>query len=393
MLSNHNHHHHHHHNNNNKDHHTRWQLRQELDMLSRFTGHDSWDKYTQNWMRQLARRFAVRIGPKESVQRVRLVGHELVVVGTARQWRFHLTCGRTEVSPPLPRHRQFIPSWDGDRLFSMHYDAALARHVIEVDGQSLATTTRAPSFVHEARDGATAVIGLCSEEMMMVSGLREAPMASPPRTHRVPMDDVALASVPFRQYVFSGLLRGDLHVYDVESGRGMQFAPPRLHSKDMRSPPPPSPPVRSIDVDRQGPLYTVHMGCQDGTIKMLRLEAQPQQEGLQQVSQPSTRHVHRHPVTTVVSHAHKVASCDESGHVVVADVHGTRTMYDLAFDADNDGVAIDMNARFLVVGHGDTVHVWDHENAWELPRRPGPNKAQARRRRGGGGGSRGGIPV
>ncbi len=350
---------------------SRWTFRQNLDMLSRFTGHDQWDRLAKNWMSQQSLQYTTRLGKDEQVTAVRLMdGNRLAVLSDRRRWEVDLLTRRAVVQHKLCRNGKHYLSLDGRRLYHAFYDSSMNRHVIQCDGTPVLFTEHFPYHVTESLDKTTMCVGLCSESVI-VATLDGAD--SPGKVERVLLNDVALASVGIGDKVFHGLMGGNVGVSDTLTGSTLMHALCRLEGKDV------VPSVRSLDVERWGPHYVCYTGGHDGAVRVCRCDDSGG------VSNISTRLLHRCPVTKIRCHSHRVASGDDDGHVVVTDMHGTLVMYNILVDGPGD-VQIDLNERFLVIGRGNVIHVWDHDHYGVIPLPGAPRRSP--RNRGGGGGRR-----
>lgn len=349
----------------------RWHLRQELDKLSRFTGHDQFDKYTKHWMRQQAMQFSVSLGVCERVASLRLLpGNRLAILSDRRRWEVDLLTGHVTSQQQLCRHGKYTLSMDGCRLYHAAYDASMDCHVIKCNDSPVVMTDSFPYHVTESVDGGTACIGLCSETVLVAS-------LDDQRRHwdveRVCVHDVALASAGLRGKTFHGLLGGRIAVRDGATGKWAS------HALRPPSGPAVAPSVRSLDVDMFGFKYVCFVGRQDGVVSVCRYDETPDGDDLAELS---SRRLHRFPVTKIRCSHHRVASGDDEGHVVVSDMHGTKTMYSLHMDGPGD-VCFDLDQRFLVVGRGNVVRVWDHDYVPVLR----PPRSRATKPRGDGGSS------
>jgi hypothetical protein len=345
----------------------RWTFRQDLDMLSRFTGHDQCDKWTKRWIRQQALQYTVLLGRNEKVTDVRLMdGDRLAVLSDKRRWEVDLLTRQAVAQHKLRLDGKHHLSLDGQRLYHVYYKPSMNCHVIQCDGTPVLTTDTFPYHVTESLDKRTTCVGLCSQNVI-VAKLDASGVAQ--NVERRLLNDVALASVGFGDKVFHGLMGGKVGVWDTVTGSTFTHALRRLEGKEVPS-------VRSLDVEMLGSNYACYTGGHDGAVRVCRFDASGE------VADISTRVLHRCPVTRIRCHSHRVASGDDEGHVVVTDMHGTLTMYNILVDGPGD-VQIDLNQRFLVVGRGNTIHVWDHDEYGVVPlaggRRPSRNK------RGGGG--------
>lgn len=342
----------------------RWNIRHELDKLSRFTGHDQLDKYTKNWMRQQARKLTIPLAIDEKVSNLRLMdGNRLAILSDKRRWEVDLLTETPTFQHKLRKNGKYSLSMDGTRLYHFAYEPSIDCHVVKCNGSPVLITQSFPYHVTESLDGHTACVGLCSENVMVASldtwGL-------PQKVELVRMNDVALASVGIRDKTFHGLLGGQLVVRDGASGE--RIAHTLRRQKDLVAPS-----VRSMDVEMFGFEYACYLGRQDGVVTVCRYDETPDGDDISEVS---SRLLHRSPVTKIRCSYNRVASADDDGHVIVTDMHGTKTMYSMLMDGPGD-VCLDLNQRFLVVGRGNLVHVWDHDHVPVVPvpfSRPKKNK-------------------
>lgn len=351
----------------------RWKIRQELDMLSRFTGHDTLDKYTKNWVRQHSIQRTILLGDAEKVTSLRVVDrNRLAIVSDKRRWEVDLQTGETLFQHKLLASGKYTLSLDGRRLYHTSYEPRLGCHVVTCNGTPMIVTDEFPYHVTESLDGATTCVGLCSEHVMVASLDGKGHLKALQRDH---VEDVALASVGLKDKVFHGLLDGRVCVRDIETGARYMHTLRRQKDSVVPS-------VRSIDVEMLGPTYCVYVGCQDGVVRACRFD-----EGAKtsEILEFSSRRLHRCPVTKVRCHSSRVVSGDEEGHVVVTDMHGTKVMYTILMDQSGD-VSFDLNQRFLVVGRGNVVRVWDHDHP--MLGMLGMHRAMHHRKRGKGGGGR-----
>ncbi len=337
----------------------------ELDMLSRFTGHDHFDWYAKNWMRQRASKKTYHLPPTERVRDVCVRdGHTLELVGTTRQWRIDLETCDVQAGQTLdPKRRYFLSP---HRLYETYYDPE-HRHVIDMDGQPLAQTDAYPYFVRESLDGTAALVGLCAEEMMIVKMDRQGS----PSTVTKLSTDVTLASVSSNHLVFNGLFNGQLVVHDLLDAKESRYG---TSDAAFNS-------IRSLEAESLGSTVLLYIGFQDGCVKCVKYD--PFLTSNDHFHEVFVRNMHGAPVSRIRMSSGRVVSCDESGRVIVTDLHAVQTMYNLECVAGpEEETLVDITDRYLVVARANKVHVWDHGVENELPRRPHEPKP---RNRGGGG--------
>lgn len=343
-------------------------------MLSRFTGHDNWDKSAGNWAKRHSKQRTILL--PEKVRDVRIMSHgHLSVLGSTRRWILDIENAQIVSGSPIATKdcREHRLSLDGRHLYSLKYDLMASQHAVQRDGKSFVQTDTFPLFVTESMDAMTTSVGFCSESVLMASLSAEGTWDK--MTH-VDTADVVLASAAVGNYVFHGMLNGRLVMWDkiAESAH--------VHKLDIKEHEV-VPSVRSVDAEALSGKNCryVYLGCQDGTVRVCRYD-----DGVEKVTEVSCRPTHVHPVTQIRCHSSRVVSCDESGHVVVSDLSGCHEMYSFQFGFKADPV-VDLSQTLLAVGHGNAVHVWDHDIPPATYSLPQPT-ASWRRRGGGGGGVR-----
>lgn len=337
--------------------HDRWHLRQELDKLSRFSGVPSQaDAFASNWLRRNAVHKTFHIASEECIQALRLVdnGRRLTVLGSKRLWDVDL--GRDTVSAwgTLRKERTYALSNRG-RVYSVSHDPVVGHpRVVECDGKPMFTTISSVYSVAESLDGTIAAFGLGSKHLVVVQAAdddddNDDDRDRPADVRYVFINDVALASAACGTRVFSGLLNGAVHVYDVDDGsQSLHVLRTATDTRTLST-------VRSLDVEMRGGLLYVYAGVQDGTVCCLRATtAKTDGDGLHELSH---RQLHRAPVTQVRGHSGRLVSADADGRVLVTDMTGTKLMYDLTFPGR---VVVDITSRILVIAHDNAIHVWDH---------------------------------
>ena len=321
-------------------------FRHEMDMLSRFTGHDTMDAFTKNWMRQHAIR-KTHVLPH--TDRVRDIGFQgdggvLSIVSTRRQWTLDLESGDLSQHRTLdPRHRYFLSP---RRLYSTYFEGD--HHVVACNDRPVIRTGAYPYFVRESQDEKIVMVGLCAENMRVV---RLDVQGMPTASLCVDTSDVTLASASCHDMVFNGMLNGGLVVRHLGDDKDT------FHL--LRNP---SVTIRSIDVEAIGSSVVVVVGFQDGLVKACRYDPLVDRHTMHEFS---NRHVHMSPIVGLRCQGGRVVSCDDDGHVVVSDVHGAKIMYNLRaspkVEALDEETSVDISRRYLVVARGNRVNVWDHD--------------------------------
>lgn len=336
----------------------------ELDMLSRFTGHGQLNRYTKNWVRQRALKKTYHLPPNEHARDLCFRDeHDLALVGSSRQWHIDLDASDVVLVPGQtldPTHRHFLsPS----RRYSTYYNKG--RHVVEMNGESLVLTDAYPYFVRESLDGDAVMVGLCAEEMVVVKLNK---VGLPSTVHKL-HTDVTLASASSNHLVFNGLFNGQIMVYDMVDGKESSY----FSCDTFNS-------IRSLEAESLGSTVLLYIGFQDGCVKGVKYDPFMMDD---QFHEFCARNLHRSPVSRIRMSSGRVVTCDESGRVIVSDLHATKTMYNLDFATDDDHETfVDITDRYLVVAKANKVHVWDHGQENELPR---PKKKPRYKNKGGGG--------
>ena len=348
-------------------------LRHEMDMLARFTGHDQWDRYTKNWLRQHAIQRTLSLAAGEQVESLRILrGNRLCIISDKRRWDVDLATGTTLRQLPLHRTGRYSLSMNGN-LYHVAYDASAGRHVLRSNGHPMMVLDEFPWLVTESMDGNTACVNVCSEDVVMA---RLDAEGHPSAIKRLAMRDVALASVGLKEQTFHGLLGGKVCAYDMETGKTVVHTLRRPQGLVVPS-------VRCIDVDATGFTTSVVAGCQDGSVRALRYDSSGDAPDMTEFA---NRRLHRTPVTQIRFQCNRVASAgDDDGSVVVTDLHGTKTMYTMTMDGSGD-VSLDLDRRFLVVGRGNTIKVWDHDVSNDVRRPHLGQRRGSQGKKGGGGG-------
>lgn len=359
-------------------------LRLELDMLSRFTGQDQWDSYTKNWLRRRATFKTFSLIPSETVRDVRLLedGQTLTVLSDKHRLHIDLDVGTIDIRQHLQKDTRYILSPNNSRqMYTILYDRDIGHHVISLNNTPLFVTQHYPYVVTD--DNNTIAISLSSQEIII--GTTEERFRD---VRKISTGDVALASIALDGRIYNGMLKGDLCIYNEKNGllSVHVFHDPNQDTTSSSSSSSSS--IRCLDVESLGNNSSyVFLGLQNGVVKACRYDVL--QDLPPEISQCSIRKLHRFPVSRIRFHAGRIASCDEDGRVIVTDMHMVKTMYDMSFESHDD-TCIDLNERYLVVGSGNKIHVWDHEDTGVY------NSMKSDRRndgRCGGGGRGGGIKV
>ena len=320
--------------------------RHEMDMLSRFTGHEV-DFFTKNWMRQHAVRKTYTLPVAESIRDIGLGenGKDLSIVSSKRKWTLDLENGllMQQHKNLNPMHRYFLAK---RRLYATFFDQD--HHVVTCDDRPVLRTAAFPYFVRESDDEKTMMVGLCAENMHV---LRLDEDGMPTTSYCVDTSDVTLASASCSDLVFNGMLNGGVVVRNLADDKDTFHV--------LRNP---SMTIRSLNVEAIGSSVTVLVGYQDGLVKAFRYDPLVDRHTMHEFSNLRVREV---PILDMKCKGGRVVTCDEKGHVVVSDVHGAKVMYDLRparnLEGSGDDTKVDISHQYLVVACGNRIHVWDHD--------------------------------
>lgn len=339
-------------------------LRSQLDMLSRFTGHDQWDSYTKNWLRRRATLKTFPLMESEKVRAVRLVddGTSLAILSDKRRLNVEIENGTIQTQHPVEKDTRYIQSSNGHDVYTIRYDRQFDHHILSHNHIPFFVTRHYPYVVtdHVVMDqgtmntNITISIALSSKEMI-VGTLDLTGGGGFRHFHKTNIPDVALTSVALDDNVYHGMLNGDLYVYDKNDVSSAVYHRGTTTTRHASS-------IRCLDAVSIGENSSwVFLGNQDGIVKACRYDMTP--DRVPEMNQCSTRKLHRFPVCQIRFSSGRIATCDESGRVVVTDMYGAKIMYDLTFQS-HDETYIDINQRYLVVGEGNKIHIWDHEDTY-----------------------------
>jgi hypothetical protein len=363
-------------------------LRLQLDMLSRFTGHDQWDSFTKNWLRRRAtvKTYPLML-PKEKVRGLCFSeedhGNSLEILSDTRHLQLDLETENIQChNHQLQKDTRYILSSHHRGMYSVRFDRDFDHHIVSHNQTPLFVTKHYPYNVASSKN--TTSIALSSQEIV-VGTLKSGNGGNGFETFRkISIGDVALTSVTVQNKVFSGMLNGELSVYDTEKdllsihifNESLSSATSTAAAGTI---------IRCIDVEWIGSdSYWVYIGRQDGVVKGYRFDFSENHPP--EISACCTRKLHRSPVTSIRFSAGRVATCDEDGRVVVTDMYGAKIIYDFVFEQEKE-TYVDINQRYLVIGSGNKIHVWDHDDTYTYNSMA--LDPQTRRRRNGGKGGSG----
>lgn len=241
---------------------------------------------------------------------------QMVNLHTMHSW----TRPHTHRVPPLivtpAQQRSFVVTgWDGARMKMCWGGEACAEAPLGVlacvaDGRHLIT--------------------LSTNNSMMWTRLPERV------TKHVPLPETCLCAALWQHNIFLGGLDGQLLVFDSRTvDRISNFTSPS--------------PIRSLAVARpEGSVFAhVVMGCQDGTIRILRWFPSIHNTVLPVVPTAIRRDGHVQPLRHVYADAHRCISCCEDGRICVGNM--THTWFHLTLRERI--VQLCANERFLVIAH------------------------------------------